>query len=211
METIRTQELGHLRKFLLLMSCNQVVLQSGPILVALCTFGLYTVVEKEPLQADTVFTALSLFYILQLPLMMMPRILTLLVQARVASQRLQEYLLAENIQSSLNTIPRTSPVQKKQQLVNETQTPSSADLAIDIQNVDYFIESGEASIGLRNLSLSISIGQLVMVTGSVGSGKSTLCSAILGELQQRDGSHHVQGSVAYVAQVSCNIITRRDE
>ena len=43
-------------------------------------------------------------------------------------------------------------------------------------------------------------GGLVAVVGSVGSGKSSLLSALLGDMR-RDGGHlNVSGSVAYVPQ-----------
>ncbi|CAK4286855.1 unnamed protein product, partial [Aphanomyces euteiches] len=53
---------------------------------------------------------------------------------------------------------------------------------------------------LRDISLTIDHGELVVVHGKVGSGKSSLCLAILGELYQTQGTSDVQGSIAYCPQ-----------
>ncbi|KAH9149488.1 hypothetical protein AeRB84_007448, partial [Aphanomyces euteiches] len=55
-------------------------------------------------------------------------------------------------------------------------------------------------ICLSNLNLTIAPGSLVMVVGSVGAGKSSLISAILGEMHLVQGSVDVHGSVALVSQ-----------
>lgn len=54
------------------------------------------------------------------------------------------------------------------------------------------------------INLDIKTGELLIVVGEVGSGKSSLLAAILGELKPFGpfgaGSHEVRGSVAYTAQ-----------
>jgi ABC-type multidrug transport system ATPase subunit len=49
--------------------------------------------------------------------------------------------------------------------------------------------------------LQVGAGQLVAVVGEVGSGKSSLLNALLGEMRARGGSVSVAGTVAYTAQV----------
>jgi ATPase subunit of ABC transporter with duplicated ATPase domains len=51
----------------------------------------------------------------------------------------------------------------------------------------------------------------VAVVGTVGAGKSSLLSAILGELEQKSGHIRLRGSVAYTAQqVRLLLIHRMD-
>lgn len=53
---------------------------------------------------------------------------------------------------------------------------------------------------LRNINLQVKQGQLVAVVGSVGSGKSSLISAFLGEMEKLTGRVNTKGSIAYVPQ-----------
>ncbi|CAN7998508.1 unnamed protein product, partial [Ixodes hexagonus] len=55
---------------------------------------------------------------------------------------------------------------------------------------------------LKDINLNVKAGSLVAVVGLVGSGKSSLLSAILGALEKSSGSVDVRGRVAYVAQQS---------
>ncbi|XP_039501135.1 probable multidrug resistance-associated protein lethal(2)03659 [Drosophila santomea] len=53
---------------------------------------------------------------------------------------------------------------------------------------------------LENINISISPPQLVAVIGPVGSGKSSLIQAILGELPGESGKLKVQGKISYASQ-----------
>uniref|UniRef100_A0A452GXN3 ATP binding cassette subfamily C member 2 n=1 Tax=Gopherus agassizii TaxID=38772 RepID=A0A452GXN3_9SAUR len=54
--------------------------------------------------------------------------------------------------------------------------------------------------GALVVTLDIKPGHLVAVVGAVGSGKSSLVSAVLGEMENLKGHINIQGSVAYVPQ-----------
>jgi ABC-type bacteriocin/lantibiotic exporter with double-glycine peptidase domain len=53
---------------------------------------------------------------------------------------------------------------------------------------------------LQNISLKIKRGQFIAIVGKVGSGKSSLLSAILGDLRNTCGSIDVCGNISYVPQ-----------
>lgn len=56
---------------------------------------------------------------------------------------------------------------------------------------------------LSNINLDVSVGSLVAIVGSTGEGKTSLISAMLGELPSiSDASVVMRGTVAYVPQVS---------
>uniref|UniRef100_A0A8C1NNY4 Multidrug resistance-associated protein 1 n=1 Tax=Cyprinus carpio TaxID=7962 RepID=A0A8C1NNY4_CYPCA len=53
---------------------------------------------------------------------------------------------------------------------------------------------------LKRINVRVPEGAFVAVVGHVGSGKSSLLSALLGEMQKQEGSVSIKGSVAYVPQ-----------
>eukprot|EP00731_Ephydatia_muelleri_P028692 Em0020g336a len=53
---------------------------------------------------------------------------------------------------------------------------------------------------LSDLNLHIKPGQLVAVVGQVGAGKSSLISALLGEVEKVEGTVNLRGRVAYIPQ-----------
>ena len=67
---------------------------------------------------------------------------------------------------------------------------------------------------LKNINFSIKKGSLTAVVGRVGSGKSSLLSSLLGEMQRTNGFVNIDKSIAYVAQqawirnMSLNIMVR---
>ncbi|KAG4236932.1 Canalicular multispecific organic anion transporter 2 [Phytophthora cactorum] len=53
---------------------------------------------------------------------------------------------------------------------------------------------------LRNVNLEVKAGDFLVLHGTVGCGKSSLCSALLGEMVKYNGTVFVGGSVAYCSQ-----------
>ncbi|PVD27621.1 hypothetical protein C0Q70_12787 [Pomacea canaliculata] len=68
---------------------------------------------------------------------------------------------------------------------------------LDTNSVTYAADAGEL---LGTVDISIGVGRLVAVVGHVGSGKSSLISAFLGETEKVSGEVTVKSSVAYVPQ-----------
>jgi ATP-binding cassette, subfamily C (CFTR/MRP), member 1 len=67
------------------------------------------------------------------------------------------------------------------------------------------IENGTFSWGdevsvLKNINMSVDKGKCVAVVGTVGSGKSSLISALLGEMDKISGRVNTVGKIAYVPQ-----------
>ena len=56
------------------------------------------------------------------------------------------------------------------------------------------------SILFKDLNLEVKPGSLVAIVGQVGSGKSSLLSAILGDMTRTSGLANVKGSIAYAPQ-----------
>ena len=81
--------------------------------------------------------------------------------------------------------------------------PSSSkmvDLHLTLDNISCNWNEQTGRETLKNISLNVRGGQLVVITGPVGSGKSSLLMAILGELPIVSGQMSSSNKIAYVSQ-----------
>ncbi|KAJ8627273.1 hypothetical protein MRB53_020580 [Persea americana] len=183
-QNIRNDELSWFRKAQLLAACNRFILNSIPVVVTVVSFGVYTLLGGN-LTPARAFTSLSLFAVLRFPLFMLPNLITQVVNANVSLERLEELFLTE--ERILLPYPPLEP-----------GLP-----AISIKNGFFSWDSKAEKPTLSNINLDIPIGSLVAIVGSTGEGKTSLISAMLGELPpMEDTSVIIRGTVAYVPQVS---------
>ncbi|KAL9147531.1 hypothetical protein ABFS82_13G179600 [Erythranthe guttata] len=181
---VRNEELSWYRKAQLLGALNTFMLNSIPVVVIVISFGVFTLLGGDLTPAKA-FTSLSLFAVLRFPLFMLPNIITQIVNANVSLKRLEELLSAE----------------ERILLPNPPIEPGLP--AITIRNGYFSWEAQSERPTLSNINLDIPIGSLVAVVGSTGEGKTSLVSAMLGELPAvADATVVIRGDVAYVPQVS---------
>ncbi|XP_071386567.1 ATP-binding cassette sub-family C member 2 [Centroberyx affinis] len=181
-EGIREEELIVMRKFAYLNSVSTFIFACAPALVSLATFAVFVGVSSENvLNAEKAFTSISLFNILRFPLATLPMLIAAMVQATVSRKRLEKFLGGEDLDS------------------DSVSHDPSFNTAVSVCDGSFAWEK-EAEAVLRNVSLDIKPGRLVAVVGAVGSGKSSLVSALLGEMHSIKGSVNIQGSLAYVPQ-----------
>ncbi|XP_072488245.1 ATP-binding cassette sub-family C member 12 isoform X2 [Notamacropus eugenii] len=90
---------------------------------------------------------------------------------------------------------------KKKMRSSKPGLEASRELSLKIQGlVGPDEEKEKTKPVLRKISLTVKKGKVLGICGNVGSGKSSLISAILGQMQLWDGSVAVNGTVAYVSQ-----------
>ncbi|KAK3704049.1 hypothetical protein RRG08_049006 [Elysia crispata] len=179
---IRSKELNVLKKSAYLNALTTFFWTCAPFMVSLTTFGVYVLSSPDHvLDAEKAFVSLALFNILRFPLSMVPTVITNLVQANVSLKRLQNFIDHKEIDPD-----------------NIESLDYGGKDAIQI--LDGTFAWVEESNTLKNINMYVEEGSLVAVVGAVGSGKSSLLSAILGEMDKSSGTVFVRGSVAYVAQ-----------
>ncbi|EGG24262.1 hypothetical protein DFA_06412 [Cavenderia fasciculata] len=158
------------------------VISAVPTLVSIV---VYVIVFKADtgIQADRVFSALAYLNILRMPLAFLPLIIAMGAQVKVATDRIAAFLL----------LSERKPV--------EENTDPSVPSGIYVTNAKFdWDTTKEDSFKLNNISFECNGPQLTMVVGSVGSGKSSLCQAVLGEMDLIDGHLSTKGRIAYVPQ-----------
>uniref|UniRef100_A0A8C2UET6 ATP binding cassette subfamily C member 3 n=1 Tax=Coturnix japonica TaxID=93934 RepID=A0A8C2UET6_COTJA len=180
---IRKNELRVLKKSAYLNSLSNFAWTSSPFLVALTTFAVYVLVdERNTLDAEKAFVSLSLFNILKFPLAMLPQLISNIAQTSVSLKRIQQFLSHDELDP--NCVERNV---------------IAPGYAISVKNAT-FSWGKELKPSLKDINLLVPSGALVAVVGHVGCGKSSLLSALLGEMEKLEGEVAVKGSVAYVPQ-----------
>ncbi|XP_036386238.1 canalicular multispecific organic anion transporter 2 isoform X2 [Megalops cyprinoides] len=180
---IRQNELNILRKTAYLGAVSTVAWTSAPFMVALTTFAVYvTVDENNVLDAEKAFVSLSLFNILRFPLNMLPQVISSVVQASVSLKRIQDFLSHDELDP--DSVDRKN---------------TASDYAVTVVNGKFTWAKKEPA-AIHNINLMVPKGSLLAVVGHVGCGKSSLVSALLGEMEKLEGEISIRGSVAYVPQ-----------
>ncbi|RDI78769.1 hypothetical protein Vi05172_g11350 [Venturia inaequalis] len=180
------KELKTLRKIGGAQAASRFCWNTTPFLVSCATFTLYVVVNKAPLSVDLVFPALTLFNLLTMPLTQLPNIITSVVESTVAANRLKSFLLAGEIQNdAVESLPAAT---------------GDGQESVKLQGASFTWGSSDSKQVLSDISFVACKGELNCIVGRVGSGKSSLLQAILGDLHKVNGRVSVRGTIAYVAQ-----------
>uniref|UniRef100_A0A8C3UX15 Canalicular multispecific organic anion transporter 2 n=1 Tax=Catharus ustulatus TaxID=91951 RepID=A0A8C3UX15_CATUS len=182
---IRKNELRVLRKAAYLNSVSTFAWISAPFLVALTTFAVYVSVDEENvLDAEKAFVSLSLFNILKFPLNMLPQVISNLAQTSVSLKRIQQFLSHDELDPNCVETKVIAPGKD----VVFLNYANAADMLF------------WTACFLHSINMLVPSGSLVAIVGHVGCGKSSLVSALLGEMEKLEGEVAVKGSVAYVPQ-----------
>uniref|UniRef100_A0A8C8SRC5 Multidrug resistance-associated protein 1 n=1 Tax=Pelusios castaneus TaxID=367368 RepID=A0A8C8SRC5_9SAUR len=180
---IRQEELKVLKKSAYLAAVSTFTWVCAPFLVALSTFAVYVLVDKNNvLDAQKAFVSLALFNILRFPLNILPMVISSIVQASVSLKRLRLFLSHEELET--NSVIRGSIKDSK--------------CLFCIVFICFY--QAELCVIYLSMNFTIPEGALIAIVGQVGCGKSSLLSALLGEMDKKEGYVAVKGTVAYVPQ-----------
>ncbi|RLN67554.1 hypothetical protein BBP00_00001541 [Phytophthora kernoviae] len=179
---IRDKEVALMRKYNYLRLANTVLMYMAPTLLSLVCFTT-TIMLGNGLDITTTFAVLALSNACSKPFGSFAEASVAVTEAIASTKRLSGFLVAEEIADSS---------------LLEISGPSSP--VISIQDSDFQWEDTASMPTLTSINLTLQPGSLTIVVGGVGSGKSSLVNAILGEMQQVGGARVVQGGIAYASQ-----------
>eukprot|EP00026_Physarum_polycephalum_P000366 Phypoly_transcript_00366.p1 GENE.Phypoly_transcript_00366~~Phypoly_transcript_00366.p1 ORF type:complete len:840 (+),score=118.23 Phypoly_transcript_00366:911-3430(+) len=161
------------------------VFSSSSLWVAIASFAAYSLSGKE-LTAEVAFTALALFNTLRVPLGFLPMVIGGVVEAKVSINRIQKFLEAEDVDLTA--------------VQGITKEEEDHDVAVSVQDGTFKWGEEAHTVALSDINFTVKRGELLAVVGAVGSGKSSLLAAMLGEIQKIKGKVRVGGTTAYVPQ-----------
>ncbi|RIA93900.1 ATP-binding cassette transporter 1 [Glomus cerebriforme] len=180
-------ELKTLKRLGYLYSVQSFTWTSTPFLVSFATFLVFVMFSGAPLNVQLVFVAIPLFNLLQFPLTVFPSVITAGIEAIVASRRIENFLRSEELDPQA--------VIRQDYHVTESERVE----LVSIKNGDFKWNKLNGVI-LEDINLNVRKRELVAIVGKVGAGKSSLLSALLGEMEKIRGEVIVKGHIAYVPQ-----------
>lgn len=174
------------------------------MLASVLSFVVYSL-SGHTLNAADIFASLTLFQLLRMPLMFLPLSFSAIADAQNAVGRLYAVFDAET-------------------LTDTKVQDASMDVAIKVERGDFTWDApppeaatkkkgkkdkaapaGVAKVPekvftLKDVNMEIPKGQLTAIVGPVGTGKTSLLEALIGEMRRTSGTVKFQGSVAYCPQ-----------
>ena len=184
----RTTELKNLRVRYILWATAATIWGGAPILISFLSFAVYTRVEKRPLIPSVAFTALSLFQILRIPLDQLADMVAHVQESKVSVDRIEEFLSEEDTQKYR---------QLKQSETNNAPVVIGFDRGTFAWGGKTAMEAGSpAPFRMIDLDMRFVIGQMNVIVGPTGSGKTSLLLALLGEMTLVEGRVYLPGGLS---------------
>jgi len=180
----RESEVKYMKKNAVIKAMINFVFGSAPILVTLVSFAVYVSLDtRNVLTPEKAFVCLTLFSMLRLPIKLLPEILTEIFRLNVSVKRVNTFLKCEDIPKYVEHL--------------DYSTSKSVD--IEIKEGEFAWNDGPTF--LQNIDLIVKPGTLHVIAGPTGSGKSSLLSAILGQMTRKKGKIGTANkSIAFVSQ-----------
>ena len=169
------------------------------------------------LTARKVFIVSAFFNILNESMVhFWPLAISFCAEGYVSSRRLKEFLLIKETKPLVKSVGNDSidDIKKANKTieafvslvptgrVHHEDSPTIGLIKFDNVTAAWVNEDGESTVGLSSVNMKIEPGHLYAIVGSVGSGKTSILHAILGELELDSGLLEVHGALSYANQES---------
>ncbi|KAJ4271438.1 hypothetical protein NW762_000140 [Fusarium torreyae] len=149
----------------------------SPILLAATSLAVYAILNGQ-LLPSVAFVSIGIFKALEVSLGVLPELITMAVDTLVSIRRIRAYLNGPEMKQTLSEGPEVSFEDASIAWPEDEEKPDE----------DRFI--------LRNLNMRFPAGELSVISGKTGTGKSLVLSAILGETDVLEGSVHVPKTIS---------------
>ncbi|KAF8324040.1 ATP-binding cassette transporter [Clavulina sp. PMI_390] len=180
---IRNKELKYQKRNYIIEVCFNAVWEASPILVTVVAFWHFTVIRHQYLSPSIAFTSLGVFNELKFALNALPETFINMLQGFVSLRRIENYLASPEVspagpmdseESTRIRIAMQSATTTWPQARVEACTRAAHPSTAAMPNL-------EGKFVLRDINVTIPMGELTLVCGKLGSGKSLFLLSLLGE------------------------------
>ncbi|KAJ5733265.1 hypothetical protein N7533_013712 [Penicillium manginii] len=201
LKDIRKREIRSIQTLLAVRNGILCVSMSIPIFASMLAFITYALTNHN-LEAAEIFSSLALFNSLRMPLNMLPLVIGQVTDAWTALNRIQEFLLAEEQKEDIEKdeqmdraieINQASftwerlPSEEGEDAGNSKKSPDAKAVAL-LKEEKTESSTPSEPFKLKNMTLEVGRNELIAVIGTVGCGKSSLLSALAGDMRVTEGT-----------------------
>eukprot|EP00941_MAST-03F_sp_MAST-3F-sp1_P004878 g4878.t1 len=179
---IRRKETSSIFKSMSMKAINAAINFSTPYVAMLIAFTVYTTVEDDDLTVERIFSTMALVHVLRISLgKNLSAWLESFPECLAAVGRIRSFLLLpeRKDKDDMNKNYEDEVIDKKKK-------EKKSKIILDMKNLSFtwnVVYQKNNEIAINNISLQVSRGELCIVSGPTGCGKSALLQAILGELE----------------------------
>lgn len=218
----RQNEIKAIRNCLYLFSCNMSLFYSGAKVIIYVTLVCYVLFSKGKINSELVYVTFATFNKLSFVcLLYLPHFILSSVNGLIAIKRIDKFLLLDEVERT-DLDFKENLLGKKASLIvtnlSSSYASKNSEDSLDVKKVKpkknnkngkenhgFVLEerkngNNEETNILRNLNFDVNSGELMVIIGTVGSGKSSVLLSILGELFVKSGNIQVNGRYSYSSQ-----------
>ncbi|XP_061243073.1 ATP-binding cassette sub-family C member 12 isoform X1 [Bos javanicus] len=220
---IRKKERKLLEKAGFVQSGNSALAPIASTMAIVLTFTCHILLRRK-LTAPVAFSVIAMFNVMKFSIAILPFSVKAAAEANVSLRRMKKILIAKSPPSYItqpedpDTVlllanatltweqetSRKSGLKKMQNQKKhfvKKQRPEAYNLSPSAQGAPDEEERHDSPKSvLHNISFVVRKGKILGICGNVGSGKSSLIAALLGQMQLQQGIVAVNGTLAYVSQ-----------
>ncbi|XP_039412791.1 multidrug resistance-associated protein 4 isoform X2 [Corvus cornix cornix] len=180
---LRRKEIAMVMKSSYLRGLNLASFFVASKITVFMTFMAYVLLGNV-ISARRVFVAVSLYGAVRLTVtLFFPAAVERVSESVISIRRIKNFLMLDEV------------LHFKPQLHG-----SNENIILHVQDLTCYWDKSSETPALQQISFTVRRGELLAVIGPVGAGKSSLLSAVLGELPTDKGLINVTGRIAYVSQ-----------
>ncbi|WVR08252.1 hypothetical protein IAU60_005299 [Kwoniella sp. DSM 27419] len=190
---VQRRELRKAAQGQLLASVAGCLYSTSPIIIIIVAFAHYTLVMGKPLTAAVAFTSIAVFDDLRPTLLDLPSSIARVLQDSLGVRRIASFLTTPDVEYISEVVTTETRSHRPQEPLHVKGTVAWYETRLSTAQVNRSEQSGhlQSTFQLQELDIVFQRGELSLVAGGFGSGKTLLLLALLGE------AHLVSGSITY--------------